>query len=610
MDRALEGSDEWLTRRNSHPLSVMARRKPGVPLEKARAEVDAISRRLALAYPDTNQSIRATLLPVWKAPSSAPAILGPLVQILLGVSGVVLLIVCANVANLLLARATARHREFAIRLGLGASRARLIRQLLTESLLLSLVGAGAGVLLAFWMSPALAALAPATRFPLFLPSRLDARVLGFTILLALLAGVLFGLAPALETAKADLHAALKEGGRGATSGLRSQRLRKLLVVAQVALALVSVIGAGLFAKSFQNARHSHPGFEPQGVMLAALNLSSSGYERDQGIAFCRQLRLRLEALPGVQAVTYADRVPLGFEGGSWQDIQVEGYLPRPGDDMKIYRNKVAPDYFRLMKIPLVQGRDFSERDDEKALPVAIVNEAFVRRFLPGPHPLGRHLRGWDRTLTIVGVAGDSKYRRVDESPLPYLYVPFLQFYRAYNQIFVHIRTAGAPEGVLPALRREVRALDPNVAVFGEISLADYTAASLVSHKVAATVMSVLGALALLLAALGLYSLMAYSVSRRTHEIGVREALGAQPRDVLRLVVGQGLALSLAGVAAGLAAALALTRLAASLLFSVSPTDPLIFTAAALFLAVVALAASYIPARRATRVDPAVALRHE
>jgi predicted permease len=303
-------------------------------------------------------------------------------------------------------------------------------------------------------------------------------------------------------------------------------------------------------------------------------------------------------------------VPLGFEGGGRRDIQVEGYVPRSGEDMKLYCNKIAPGYFQLMRIPVVEGRDFTERDDEKAPPVVIVNQAFVERFLAGRYPIGRPVRGWDRTLTIVGVVKTGKYLHLDEAAQPYLYVPFGQFYRSDNRVTVHIRTAGRPESVLPAVRREVRALDPSVALFAEIPLVDYISASLMTQKVAASLLSVLGTLALLLAALGLYSVMAYSVTQRTHEMGVRMALGAQPRDVLRLVVGQGALLSLAGVAAGLAAALALTRLAASLLFGVSATDPAIFVGASIFLAAVALAASYIPARRATKVDPIVALRYE
>jgi predicted permease len=610
MERQLTGRGDWLSDRSSRDVFVAGRLKPGVAFERARAEIETISQRLAESYPDSNRGTRATIMPMWKAPYSAPSILGPLLKILMGVSAVVLLIVCANVANLLLARATSRQREFSIRLGLGASRMRLIRQLLTESLLVALAGAAAGILLASWMTGSLLALAPVTYFPLFFSARLDSPVLGFTVLLALLAGVLFGLAPALEAVKPDLSESLKSGGRSLTATSKSQRLRRLLVVSEVALALVALVGAGLFVKSFQNARKSNPGFDPQGVMLVSFNLRSSGYDQERGKGFYHRLRERLEATPGVESVSYAVRVPLGFEGGSWEDIQVEGYVPRSSENMKLYYNKIAPGYFQLMRIPVVEGRDFTERDDEKAPPVVIVNQAFIEHFLAGRYPIGRQVRGWDRTLRIVGVVKTSKYAHLEEVSQPYLYLPFRQSYRASNRVTVHIRTAGRPESVPPAVRREVQALDPSVALFAEIPLVDYISASLMTQKVAASLLSVLGTLALLLAVLGLYSVMAYSVTQRTHEIGVRMALGAQPRDVLRLVVGQGMVVSLAGVAAGLAAALALTRLMSGLLFRVSATDPLIFAGASLFLTVIALAASYIPAHRATKVDPMVALRYE
>jgi predicted permease len=381
------------------------------------------------------------------------------------------------------------------------------------------------------------------------------------------------------------------------------------VGSEVALALVTLIGAGLFLKSFDNARKSNIGFDPQRVLLLGFSPSSSGYDVAQGKAFFRQLRQRVEALPGVESVSYADSVPLGFEGASSTDVQVEGYTPRTGENMDVYRTRIAPGYLQTMRIPLVAGRDFTERDDENSPAVAIVNEAFVQRYFHGQYAVGRHVNV-GRMLTIAGVAGNSKFRQIAESPQPGLYLPFRQFYRIENQGILHIRTAGPPTSVLAAARREVRALDPNIAIFGATSLTDYIEASMLMHKVAASILSSMGLLALILAALGLYSVMAYSVMQRTHEIGIRLALGAQSRDVLRLVVGQGMLVSLAGVAVGLAAAFALTRLLARLLFGVKATDPVIFASAALFLAAIALAATYIPARRAMHVDPMASLREE
>lgn len=610
MHSRLIGGDDWLSERRRRPLQIIARLKPGVALENARAEIDTISQRLARTYPNSNRSLRATLLPVWKAPYTAPSLFGPLTRILMGTAVVVLLIVCANVANLLLARATMRQREFAIRLGLGASRARLIRQLLTESLLLSLAGAMLGVLAAYWMIGSLLALTPSTYFQLSMPGRLDARVLGFTVLLSFAASLLFGLAPALQSANTDLQSALKEGGRGSTSGARSQRLRQILVVSEVSLALVALIGAGLFFRSFQNARHASPGFDPTHVMLASFDLAAGGYDQPRGRAFYRELRRRLEAVPGVEAVSYADSVPLGFEGHSWREIEVDGYAPRPGENMRILRSMVGQGYFELMRIPLVEGRNFTERDDESAPPALIVNQAFVQRFFPGQYPVGRRVRVSGRALTIVGVAANARYEHIDETPQPFMYYPFAQSYHRDDRITVYVRAAGSPENMLPTIRGEVRSLDPNIALFGAMPLVEYIGAALVTQKAAASLLTVLAGLALLLAALGLYSVMAYSISQRTHEIGVRMALGAQRTDVLRLLLREGIVLSLAGCAIGLAGALALTRFASGLLFQVSPTDPPILAGASAFLAAVVLLAAYVPARRAMALDPIASLREE
>ena len=609
MKGRLTGADDSdFEQRKARPLRVIARLKPEATMQQAGAEIQAIAAELARAYPATNQGVGAVLLPLWEAHLGAQAILAAPLKILMAICGVVLLIVCSNVANLLLARSAVRRKEFSLRLALGAGRGRLVRQLLTESALLALGGAALGLTLSYWMSDALRLLLPATSLPVVLDLRLDPRMLGFTALVAGLTALVFGMAPALQSLKPDLQEALKEGGRNATAGAGSLRLRGLLVISEVALALVALIGTGLFVKSFERARNINPGFDPRHVMLAELELPLRGPTRAQGLEFFRRLRERLEAAPGIRSIGYADYVPLGFGPAPWREVQVEGYVPRAGESMRVNRNVVSPGYFGLMRIPLVEGRDFSEHDNAESPRVTIVNQTFVRRFLPHRNPIGRKVLAGDTWSTIIGVAKGGKYISVTEAPLPYMYLAFLQRYDPGDEVTAHIRTVGAPGNALATLRREAQSLDPRVAIFNAIPLADHIEGSLYGQKVAASLLSALGSLALLLAAVGLYSLMAYSIAQRTHEIGIRMALGARPEDVLRMVVRQGMILTLAGVVLGLGAALALTRLIAPTLLTVSPTDPAVFLGVAAFLAAIALAASYLPARRATKVDPMIALR--
>ena len=610
MEPALSRAGNWLDERTSRPLHLMARLKPGISLGTSRKEVQTIAGRLAKTYPESNEQISATVLPIHLAPYGAQSRLGTLLRILLGACGVVLLIVCANVANLLLARATARQKEFGIRLALGASRSRVIRQLLAESLLLAGIGGGAGVLLAWRMTDFLRVFIPATHLPVVFEFPLDASILAFSVILSVSTGVIFGLAPAWHTIGLDQISSLKESSRGSTPGAQSHRLRGMLVVSEVALALLALIGAALFLNSFQRAKRTDPGFDSSNVLLASLNLSEQGYDREEGKLFLRRLRERLEVLPGVRAVSYAEDVPLGFDGGSWEDLQVEGYVPERGENMKVYRNPVAPGYFNLMRIPLVQGRDFTDRDDFRSLPVAIINETFARRFLAGQQPLGRKMRALGREWTVVGVVKDIKYQSLGESPQPYFYLPLEQFYRPNLGLALHMRTDGSPESFLPSVRRELNSLAPGVALFEALALSDYISAAWFAQKIAATLLSALGTLALVLAAVGLFGVMAYTVSQRTLEIGIRMALGAQAADVLGLVIGQGLRFVLIGIVIGLAASFALTPLISSQLLGVSATDPLTFAGVSILLIAVAILACWIPARRAARVDPMEALRCE
>jgi predicted permease len=572
---------------------------------------------MAVLDADTNQGVGADVLPMWKGHFTPQAVILAPISILMGAGGLVLLIVCANVANLLLARATGRQREFGIRLALGAGPVRLAKQLLIEALLLALAGSAAGLVIASWLGGSLRWLLPGAALPALLQPQLDGGVLLFTTALAFAVAILAGVGPALNAARVNMNDILKEAGRSAAAGLHSHRFRGLLVVSEVALAVVALVGAGVFLKSFQEARAVHPGFDPDGVALARFDFSSAGYNAVETDAFCRRLRQSLERMPGVTAVSYDDSPPLGFAGSNWEPLEIEGYIPRRGDNMNIDRDLVAPGYFGLMKIPLVAGRDFDLRDGRATShngptppKVMIVNQEFVRRFFAGRNPIGRKVRGWGEWFTVVGVAGNIKYHRLTESPQPFFYIPIGQIFRPEYGLMFHVRTSAPVADAIAAIRRGTAAIDPALTIFDSAPLTEYISASLFGQKVGAVLLSVLGALGLLMAALGLYSVMAYSVAQRTGEIGIRMTLGAEPRDVMRLVLRQGLGLALAGLAVGLVAAAALARLAAALLGSVSSADPAVYAGAAVFTLTIALLSAAIPARRALRVDPMVAMRCE
>ncbi len=600
--------DFYLRDRRTRMFLSLARLKPGVTIEQGRAELQSLAQGLAESYADTNRGVGATIVPVWQAAFGAQKTLLAPLSILMGVCGVVLLIACANVTNLLLARATSRARELSVRSALGAPRARLVRQLLVETLLLALAGSLLGLAVADQMRASLKWLMPAVSTPAILNPPLDGRVLLFAEGLALVVTLTAGLVPAFSATRGSMRDALKEGGRGGSGGARSHRLRAALVVAEVALAVVALAGAGLFLKSFQLAKGVHPGFDARNVAIAELDLSSAGYSAAQAAVFCRRLRQDLESKPGVRAVAYADSVPLGFVGSAWEDLRIEGYTPGPSENMKIYRNLVSPGYFGLLRIPLLEGRDFTAHDDNTALPVMIVNQQFVRRFLPHQSVLGRKVNGWGQWFTIVGVVKDGKYLSYTESPQPYFYIPIRQIYRPEMGVKFYVRAAGAPETVVGMVRQAVAAVDPNVAMLSGEALTEYIGAALFGQKVAASLLSGLGAIALLLAGVGLYSVMAYAMIQRTHEIGIRIALGARPGDVILMALGRGMALAAGGLAIGLAAAVTLARVASAALVNVSPTDPAVYGGVAVFLCAIAALACWIPARRAARVDPMVCLR--
>ncbi|KAA6456245.1 ABC transporter permease [Acidobacteria bacterium AB60] len=621
----LNGVQEWMLRdRHTRNLLGIARVKHGVTLEQARLALKTLAERMAVLNANVSQGMSATIMPLWQSPHGPQGLLAGPLHILMGVCVLVLLIVCANVANLQVARAMAREKEFTARLALGAPASRLARQVLTESLLLTGTGAMLGLAATPWLSHSLKFLMPPGPMQMLVAvdSRPNLPVLAFTASLCVISALVAGILPALHVARLDLTTRLNGGGRSGSAGQRRQIMRSALVISEVALALVAIVGAGLFARGFERTMHLDPKFDPDHVLVSQLYLSSNGYSLVQRKEFCRRLEEHMQSAPGVNRVAFSDGIPLGFQPSWWEELKIEGYTPQPDENMSIFRNVVSPGYLPLMHIPIVDGRNFTDQDNEKAPAVMIVNQAFVKRFFPGGNPIGKMVHGWGLWFRIVGVARDSKYHYLGELTPPYFYVPFQQVYREDMNLAFYVRTPGEPQSILSTLRRQVQALDPNITVFDAVPLNEFIGASLYPQKVAATVMTVMGAVALLLAAVGLYSVIAYSVAQRTREIGVRMALGARPSHVLVMVVRQGLSLTIAGLFAGAVVSIALARAVESVSFTNSAMgsnirlldgnafDPLIYAGAAVFLCVVGMLSASVPARRAASIDPMSALRIE
>ncbi|MEK6323147.1 MAG: ABC transporter permease [Acidobacteriota bacterium] len=590
----------------------VGRLKPGVSAAQAEAALSMLAAELGHEYPQTNEDTIVQLAPPGLViPAARTPVLG-FAGMLTVTVGLVLLIACANLAGLLLARATERRKEIAIRLALGASRSRLVRQLLTESMLLAAAGGGLGLLLAFWILDLVTALKPPLEFALTIDLKTDWRVLNFTLLLSLLTGVLFGLIPALQATKPDIAPALKDE---TSKGYRRSRLRSGLIVAQIALSFVLLIAAGLMVRSLQRAQMAGPGFETEQAVVMSVNPSLQGYDEARAQEFYRQLIARTESLPGVRSASVTSFLPLSLHYLGVH-IHLEGQLPARGASVpEAMQGSIGLNYFGTMGIPLIAGRDFTAQDKKDAPSVAIVNETFARYFWPGQSAIGKRFRiGADEGLLIevIGAARDGKYFSLGEEPRPFVYRPLLQSYvgDASNDGTLIVRAVADPGVIIAAVRREVQQLDANLPVFNIKTLTEHMRLSLFPLRLGAAGVGSFGLLALALAAIGIYGVMAYAVSQRTHEIGIRIALGARPRDVLKLIVQQGVALAAMGLAIGLAAALALTHLMSSVLYGVSATDAMTFAVVVLLLTVVVLAASYLPARRAAKVDPMVALRYE
>ncbi|HWL13952.1 MAG TPA: ABC transporter permease [Opitutus sp.] len=598
-----------ILRRYARWHHTLARLQPGVSLDQARAALTALSLRLEQAYPETNRDIRFHLRPLWDATYGAAQIFRPVLGLLLAVSLGVLLIVTANVANLLLARATSRRKEIAIRLAVGAGRGRLIRQLLTESLLLTTLGGALGVLLAYWMVDLFVLFVPKTPLPIGLALEIETPTLLATVGLTLVAGVLCGLVPALRASRPNLNDTLKESGRSSGSG-EHHRARQILAVVEVTLAFVLLVGAGLCWKGLKSSRHIDPGLKPDGVLLVGLRVGMNGYTRETAPQFYRVLRERVAGLPGVEAAALANWFPLGFEDTGTSYVELPDQPRRAGEQMNFRLAIVSPHYFDTMGIPLLAGRDFTERDSLDAPRVAIVNETMAQRLWPRQDAIGRTFRINGTETRVIGVAKSGKYRGLNDPPESFFYQPSLQAPWSLDLGLCVRVSGGSPAAMLEAVRNEIHAIDPAVEIWKALPLATYIEAAVVTQKIASSLLALLGTVALVLAAMGVYAVMAYAVAQRTQEFGVRIALGATSADVIADVLRRGLGLALVGIAAGLAGALAVTHLLAGFLYGVSPFDLTVFVGVPLALALTALLACYLPARRATRVNPIVALRAE
>jgi putative ABC transport system permease protein len=591
----------------SHYLQTIARLKPGVTVEQARAEMSGIADRLGQQYPDADAGWNVIVMPMlqYAVRSIKLALL-----VLLGAVGFVLLIACANVANLLLARAASRQKEVAIRTALGASRWRIIRQLLTESLLLSLLGGAVGLLFAVWGKDLLLALAPQD-LPRVSEASLDRWVLAFTAGITLLTGLSFGLVPALQSSRPNLNETLKDAGRGSTEGGRRHLIRSTLVVLEVATALVLLVGAGLLIKSFLRLQHVDPGFNPDNALMVKIALPQKKYTTPaQGGAFYKQLLEKVAVLPGVETVGAACVLPLDDDFVLGFDIQ--GRPPyAPGDEPSTNYYSVSPDYFKAMGIPLLRGRLFNDRDNKDTPRVAIISETMAKKYFPDEDPIGKRINvtmGPTTYREIVGIVGDVKHYGLDRDTPPETYEPYMQQPLSFMSLVV--RTSAEPTGLSAAIRSEVLSIDKEQPVSSIKPLTDLVSASMAQQRFAMLLLGVFAAVAMLLAVIGIYGVMSYSVTQRVHEIGIRMALGASSRDVLRLIVGHGLRLTLLGIVVGLVAAFLLTRLMSTLLFAVSATDLTTFIVFSASLSAVAMVACLVPARRALKVDPMVALRYE
>jgi len=581
-------------------------RKPGVTRSQLQQELSAIAARLESEYPEVNRGRAIQLFPLWGTPFNGANTLGRTLGVALSVAVFVLLIACANVGNLLLVRAFSRRHEMTVRLALGAGRARLVRQVLTEGLILSGLAALGGLVLAWWCRDLLVRLLPPRGVPYRLAGELDWRVFAVTAGVCLLSTLLFALVPAMQCSRTEITEALRSESSGVVGGRRKTWFCSALVVLQVSLSFLLLVGAGLVVRSLNRLRSANPGFSRDRVVTTSFTFAPQGYDAARARNFEDELLQRVQALPGVESASWSRSIPFTFLTYSSAPIAVDGYEPPRDQQPAANFSEVSPGYFATMGIPLVSGRDFAPSDDENSQPVAIVNEVMVRKYWRGADPVGQRLQVNGKWLEVVGVAKLSKYGSFMETPQAFFYVPLRQNFGLLASL--EVRTATPPQAVTPLLAREIHALDQNMPVYEAVGMREVVDRSMAAPQVAVTLLTVFGSLALVLSAIGLYAVMSYVVSQGTREMGLRMALGARAADMLRLVVSQAMTLAAVGIGVGAAAALVLTRLLGYLLYEVSPRDPFAFAVSFTIMFVVALAATILPAWRATRIDPLRALQ--
>lgn len=601
-----ESGNELLESRGETWLNVLGRLRSGRSREQAQSEVTLLFQQIAGEFPDSHRGlILVTLYPLWRAPNGANGFFSTLLPILMGIAGVVLLLACSNVTNFLLLRGLSRQKEISIRLSLGAGRLRLIGQLLVENILVSLAAGAVALPITIWNANKFMDFAPTTNIPIWISVSVDRRVLIATLLITLASGVLFGILPALRASGLNPAAVLKDESGALAGGRRKARLSSGLAVAQVALSLILLVSAGLFVRSFRATQHFDPGFNPRNVLLQSYDLFPNGYSQSAGMTFNRQVLETIASIPGVVSAGLADWVPLGFSSSS-DSFSPEGYEPRPHEAVSVGVARVSPGYFATVGIPLLSGRDFTAQDSADSQTVVVINEALAGKYWPKQNPLGKRLRIEGKWAVVIGEARTTHYYDLNEPPRSFIYLPLYQFYS--SGVVLHVRTAGDPLLSAGAIGQAVHRLNPDLPLFDVALMASRVGVSAFVQRMAGAFVGAFGLLALVLAAVGIYAVISYSTKQRTQEVGIRMALGAHRSDVLLLILGKGSKITFLGVAIGLAATLAVARLMASLLYGVGATDLLTYSGVAVLLTIVALAASLIPALRATRIDPVVALR--
>ena len=609
MQEAFDTTGYKLEDRGARWIEGYAILKPGVSRQQAQAELNSISQRLEKDFPDTNRGHENQLLPLWKTPFNGAGNMSSTLAITMAVVFLVLLIACANVSNLLLARSLLRRHEITMRLALGAGRGRLVRQLVTEGLLLSLIAAVGGIAVAYWCRNALVLAFPPALPGMVIdyPGQIDWRVLAVSAGICMASTLLFALVPAIRASDVDLSNALKAEAGGVLGGSSRSRLRSGLVLVQVSLSFILLAGTGLLLQSLIKMRNASPGFNTN-VVDSVVDLFSAGYKLDRAKIFHTQLLDRVRTLPGVESAALTRVIPFSYNVFSSAPIEVDGYQPPPNEQPTVEYIEVTEDYFTTLGIPIVSGREFMRTDDENVPPVAIINETMAAKYWPGKNPVGQRLKAKDRWLQIVGTAKNSNYRTKTETPVPLFYVPLRQNFRVQNSLL--IRMHETPGAMMKTLAREVHALDTNLAPLITDRLQDQIDEISYSQRLAVTLVAIFGAMALFLAAIGLYAVVSYTVSQGTREFGLRMALGAGAKDLMRQVMSRGLLLTASGVAIGGVAAIMLTRLMGNMLYKISPHDPLAFGMAFAVITIASLAACFLPAWRATRIDPVQALREQ